>query len=301
MPRPSAGPAIASWSSTRTRVGAARPRRTARVPAPPRRGHPRPRRPGPGPGAEPPARSSKDWYHLLEVCGVFGTLLADQDGIYDANDPNDRLVLGLRGTMSEVELFTMRSRLERGRLNKAERGELFLAVPCGYLSSPPGRWPSTPTSRRARPCGWSSTSSTNWGPPRRCSGTWETTTSARAYRPHHGTGLCPLEWRVPLPRVGPPDPAAPHLRGRLWRMASGRRPGARPEESRRRPPHAVGDRVLGGDDQGPTAGVRHMGSPPWRMWPASSRTGRDGGRWEHPARGRRCSAACWCAGTAAAA
>jgi len=79
------------------------------------------------------SRSSKDWYHLLEVCAVFGTLLADQDGIYDANDTNDRLVLGLKGTMSEVELSTMRNRLERGKLHKAERGELILTVPCGYL------------------------------------------------------------------------------------------------------------------------------------------------------------------------
>ena len=84
------------------------------------------------------SRSSKDWYHLLEVCAVFGTLLADQDGVYDANDTNDRLVLGLKGTMSEVELVTMRNRLERGKLHKAERGELILNVPCGYLKLPNG-------------------------------------------------------------------------------------------------------------------------------------------------------------------
>ena len=68
------------------------------------------------------ARNSKDWHHLLEVCAIFNTLLGDQDGIYDAHDPNDRLLLGLRGTMSEVELHTMRNRLDRGRINKAERG-----------------------------------------------------------------------------------------------------------------------------------------------------------------------------------
>jgi DNA invertase Pin-like site-specific DNA recombinase len=84
------------------------------------------------------SRSSRDWYHLLEVCGVFGTLLADQDGIYDPNDPNDRLILGLKGTMSEVELSTMRNRLERGKLHKAQRGELILDVPCGYLKLPSG-------------------------------------------------------------------------------------------------------------------------------------------------------------------
>src|SRR3954451_164586 len=84
------------------------------------------------------SRSSKDWYHLVEVCGVFGVLLGDQDGLYDPNDVNDRLILGLRGTMSEVELFTMRGRLERGRLNKARRGELSLSVPPGYVRTPSG-------------------------------------------------------------------------------------------------------------------------------------------------------------------
>jgi DNA invertase Pin-like site-specific DNA recombinase len=84
------------------------------------------------------ARSSKDWHHLLEVCAIFGTLLADQDGVYDPSDPNDRLLLGLKGTMSEVELHTMRNRLERGRLHKAQRGELFHAAPMGYLKLPNG-------------------------------------------------------------------------------------------------------------------------------------------------------------------
>jgi DNA invertase Pin-like site-specific DNA recombinase len=79
------------------------------------------------------ARSSKDWHHLLELCAVFGTLLGDQDGIYDPTDANDRLLLGLKGTMSEVELHTMRNRLDRGRLHKAQRGALFTHVPVGYV------------------------------------------------------------------------------------------------------------------------------------------------------------------------
>jgi DNA invertase Pin-like site-specific DNA recombinase len=78
------------------------------------------------------ARRAKDWHHVLEVCALFGTLLADQDGVYDASDPNDRLVLGLQGTMSAVELPTMRQRLERGRLHKAQRGAMFHGVPRGY-------------------------------------------------------------------------------------------------------------------------------------------------------------------------
>ncbi len=84
------------------------------------------------------ARSSKDWHHLFELCGIFGTLLADQEGVYEANDPNDRLILGLKGIMSEVELQTMRNRLDRGRLNKAQRGAMFHGVPTGYVILPTG-------------------------------------------------------------------------------------------------------------------------------------------------------------------
>ena len=77
------------------------------------------------------ARRSTDWHPVLEVCALFGTLLADQDGVYDASDPNDRLLLGLKGTISEVELHTMRQRLERGRRHKAQRGAMFHGVPMG--------------------------------------------------------------------------------------------------------------------------------------------------------------------------
>jgi DNA invertase Pin-like site-specific DNA recombinase len=79
------------------------------------------------------ARSSADWHRLLEMCALCGSLLADQDGIYDPTDPNDRLLLGLKGTLSEAEMFTLRNRLERGRQNKAARGELFNGVPMGYV------------------------------------------------------------------------------------------------------------------------------------------------------------------------
>jgi DNA invertase Pin-like site-specific DNA recombinase len=82
------------------------------------------------------SRSNKDWHQLIDVCGIFGTLLCDQDAVYDALDSNDRLLLGLRGAMSEYELVTLRNRLLRGSRNKAERGELFLAVPVGYLKTP---------------------------------------------------------------------------------------------------------------------------------------------------------------------
>ena len=84
------------------------------------------------------ARSSKDWHAFFEMCALFGTLIADEDGVYDGNDPNDRLLLGLKGIMSEMELHIMRNRLERGRDNKARRGELYHGVPMGYVILPTG-------------------------------------------------------------------------------------------------------------------------------------------------------------------
>jgi DNA invertase Pin-like site-specific DNA recombinase len=84
------------------------------------------------------ARSSKDWHAFFEMCAIFGTLIADEDGIYDGNDANDRLLLGLKGIMSEMELHVMRNRLNRGRDNKAQRGELFHGVPTGYVILPTG-------------------------------------------------------------------------------------------------------------------------------------------------------------------
>jgi DNA invertase Pin-like site-specific DNA recombinase len=84
------------------------------------------------------SRSCRDWHHLLEVCGIFGALLTDQDGIHDRSDPKDRLLLGLKGQISELELHTIRSRLERGRLNKARRGELVINAPIGYVKTPTG-------------------------------------------------------------------------------------------------------------------------------------------------------------------
>lgn len=81
------------------------------------------------------ARSCRDWHQLLELCAVFGTLLGDADGVYDPCDYNDRLLLGLKGTMSEAELHVLQGRLTAGQRNKARRGELFSHAPIGYVRS----------------------------------------------------------------------------------------------------------------------------------------------------------------------
>jgi hypothetical protein len=77
------------------------------------------------------ARSSADWHRLLDLCALTATLIADADGLYSPADFNDRLLLALKGTMSEAELHLIRARLDGGLLNKAKRGELRLALPVG--------------------------------------------------------------------------------------------------------------------------------------------------------------------------
>ncbi len=84
------------------------------------------------------ARSCRDWYQLLEVCAMFGTLIGDLDGIYDPRDYNDRLILGLKGQMSEAELHVLKQRLLAGKRAKAARGELGKRVPMGYVRRPSG-------------------------------------------------------------------------------------------------------------------------------------------------------------------
>ena len=78
------------------------------------------------------ARNSTDWHRLLEICALTDTLILDEDGIYDPAHFNDRLLLGLKGTMSEAELHVLRARLNGGILNKAKRGELVMRPPMGF-------------------------------------------------------------------------------------------------------------------------------------------------------------------------
>jgi DNA invertase Pin-like site-specific DNA recombinase len=78
------------------------------------------------------ARNCLDWYQLLEVAAAFDVLIADEDGLYDPADLNDRLVLGLKGTFSEVERYQIRARMVRGRLHKAQRGALAMRLPIGF-------------------------------------------------------------------------------------------------------------------------------------------------------------------------
>jgi DNA invertase Pin-like site-specific DNA recombinase len=90
------------------------------------------------------ARSNKDWHQLLDLCAIFQTLLADQDGVYDPTQYNDRLLLGLKGTMSEAELHLLRNRMYEGLLHKARRGEVYNHPPIGYVKAADGSFALDP-------------------------------------------------------------------------------------------------------------------------------------------------------------
>jgi DNA invertase Pin-like site-specific DNA recombinase len=79
------------------------------------------------------ARNSTDWHRLIEICALTDSLILDEDGVYDPGNFNDRLLLGLKGSMSEAEIHFMRARLRGGILNKAQRGELCTILPVGFV------------------------------------------------------------------------------------------------------------------------------------------------------------------------
>lgn len=84
------------------------------------------------------ARSGREWHQLLELCALSGTLLGDMEAVYDPNAHNDRLLLGLKGTISEAELHLIRQRMWSGRIAKARRGELAIPLPAGFARRPSG-------------------------------------------------------------------------------------------------------------------------------------------------------------------
>lgn len=96
------------------------------------------------------ARSNKDWHQLLELCAIFGTLLADADGLYDPTDYNDRLLLGLRGMMNEAEIYILKGRMNEGLRNKAKRGELLNHPPMGYVRGTDGDYHLDPDEQAQR-------------------------------------------------------------------------------------------------------------------------------------------------------
>jgi DNA invertase Pin-like site-specific DNA recombinase len=84
------------------------------------------------------SRLNSDWHRVIELCAVFRTLIADEDGVYDPQNPNDRLLLGVKGTLFAAELHILRARMHGALMNKAQRGELAVTLPVGYRRRPDG-------------------------------------------------------------------------------------------------------------------------------------------------------------------
>ena len=93
------------------------------------------------------ARNNRDWYQLLDLCALMNTLIVDAEGVYDPRQLNDRLLLGLKGTISEAELGWIRQRAHEGLLAKARRGALILGLPVGYIQTRDGRIEQHPDQR----------------------------------------------------------------------------------------------------------------------------------------------------------
>src|SRR6185295_13550472 len=84
------------------------------------------------------SRRNSDWHRVIELCAVFRTLIADEDGVYCPQDPNDRLLLGVKGTLFAAELHILQARMRGGLINKAQRGALAVTLPIGFRRTAKG-------------------------------------------------------------------------------------------------------------------------------------------------------------------
>ena len=105
------------------------------------------------------ARNSMDWHRLLEICALTSTLICDEDGVYDPAHFNDRLLLGLKGTMSEAELHVLRARLQGGILTRRAAASSRCGLPSGWSTPPRAHWCSTLIGRSSTACDGCSTPS----------------------------------------------------------------------------------------------------------------------------------------------
>jgi DNA invertase Pin-like site-specific DNA recombinase len=143
------------------------------------------------------ARSCKDWHQLIELCAMFRVLLADQDGLFDPTDHNDRLLLGLTGIMSEAELHLLRSRMRQGLLNKVRRGEVFMGPSVGYVRSPEGGFEFDPDEQVRTVVRMVFDQFERLGTIRKVLRYLLTNDIRIGIRPHAGPNRGQLEWRAP--------------------------------------------------------------------------------------------------------
>ena len=102
------------------------------------------------------ARNGRDWHTLIEFCGLVGAVIVDEDGTYEPRHPNDRLLLGMKGTMSELELSLLRARSMEALKQKARRGQLFFTVAVGHAKVGRDKIEIDPDLRVREAIGWSS-------------------------------------------------------------------------------------------------------------------------------------------------
>jgi len=141
------------------------------------------------------ARSNRDWHQLIDVCAIFQTLLADQDGLYDPTDYNDRLLLGLRGMMSEAEIHILQGRMHEALLNKARRGDLYMLPPAGYVKTPAGDFGLDPDEQAQNVIGLIFDEFDRQGSVRRVFRYLQANDIRMPVRPHRGSNKGQLEWR----------------------------------------------------------------------------------------------------------
>jgi DNA invertase Pin-like site-specific DNA recombinase len=147
------------------------------------------------------ARSNKDWHQLIELCAIFRTLLADQDGLYDPTDYNDRLLLGLRGIMNEAELHILQGRMHQALLNKAKRGDLYIRAPAGYVKLPTGGLALDPDEQAQNVIQMIFDEFDRRGSARRVLQFLQENNVELPIRPHTGPNRGQLEWHSASPSV----------------------------------------------------------------------------------------------------
>src|SRR5215217_3676304 len=123
------------------------------------------------------SRCNSDWHRVIELCAVFAALIADEDGVYDPRDPNDRLLLGVKGTLFAAELHILQARMRGGLINKAGAATSRCACPSATGASATARWCSTPTRRCAQRWRACSSASPCCATAARCSATSPSTAS----------------------------------------------------------------------------------------------------------------------------
>lgn len=187
------------------------------------------------------ARNNRDWYQLLELCGLFGTLLADGERLYDPGAYHDRLLLGLSGMLSEAELHQLRRRLQSGAQHKAARGALAIPVPVGYVRLPDGAVALDPDAEVQARIRLVFTTFAELGSAKAVVRYLQQAGLPLPARPRRGPAPYPLQWDTPrasrvLAILKNPTYAGAYVYGRTMQDPTRRRPGRPQSGTVRRPP-----------------------------------------------------------------